>query len=493
MKLRWMSVLSVFGILLWHGLTGSAQAQSTSSNSTPSVEERLSAIEGKLRSLESRIDRVLGKGEQKSSQEESSAELPLPERIESLDQKLRIIERRRELDEESVAAKVKENPIVTANGKDGFGFRSADSNFQLKISGYAQADSRFFVDDSQKLGTSTFVLRRVRPLFEGTVYKYFDFRMMPDFGNGQTVLQDMHLDFNYLPGAKIRFGKFKAPVGLERLQAARDIEFVERGFPTDLVPNRDLGVQLMGDNLAGGIFNYAVGIYNGLPDGASGDVDTNNTKDFGGRVFVHPFRKTNVAGLQGLGVGLSGTKGSQQGALPTLKTSGQSTFFSYGSGVVASGDLHRLSPQAYYYWGPLGLLAEYVQSVQDVKRSTTSGEIKNQAWQVEGTFVLTGEKASYKAVTPKKAFDPTNGSFGALELTGRYGRLNIDNDAFIFKFADPTKSASEANAWLVGLNWYFARNLKFVVNYEQTHFRGGGPTGDRETEKVVLSRFQIGF
>ncbi len=493
MKRRWMSVLSVFGIVLWYGLAWSAQAQSTSSGSTPSVEERLAAIEGKLRSLESRMDQALGKGEQKSSQEESAVELPLPERLDSLDQELRIIERRRELDEESVATKVKENPIVTANGKDGFGFRSADSNFQLKVGGYVQADSRFFSDDSQRLDTSTFVLRRVRPLFEGTVYKYFDFRLMPDFGNGQTVLQDAYLDFNYLPGAKIRFGKFKPPVGLERLQAARDIDFVERGFPTDLVPNRDLGVQLMGDNLAGGIFNYALGIYNGVPDGMIGDVDTNNTKDFDARVFVHPFRKTSIAGLEGLGVGLSGTKGSQQGALPTLKTSGQSTFFSYSPGVVASGDLHRLSPQAYYYWGHLGLLAEYVQSVQEVKRATTSGEIKNQAWQVEGTFVLTGEKASYRAVTPKKAFDPTNRSFGALELTGRYGRLNIDNDAFIFKFADPTNSASEANAWLVGLNWYFARNLKFVVNYEQTHFKGGGPTGDRETEKVVLSRFQIGF
>ncbi|HVN81559.1 MAG TPA: hypothetical protein VMW38_21405, partial [Terriglobia bacterium] len=160
MKRRWMSVLSVIGIVFWYGLTWSAQAQGTSTGSSTSVEERLSAIEGKLQSLERRLDQALGKGEQKkSSQEEPATELPLPERIESLDQKLRIIERRRELDEESVAAKVKENPIVTANGKDGFGFRSADSNFQLKISGYAQADSRFFVDDSQRLGTSTFVLR----------------------------------------------------------------------------------------------------------------------------------------------------------------------------------------------------------------------------------------------------------------------------------------------------------------------------------------------
>ncbi len=365
MHRRWLSVLPVLGFALSSGLMLPAPAQSTSSPSAPSVEERLSTIEGKLRSLESRLE--------------------------------------------------------------------------------------------------------------------------------QAVLQDAHLDFNYLPGAKIRFGKFKAPVGLERLQAARDFLFVERGFPTSLVPNRDVGVQLVGDNLEGGVLNYAVGIFNGAPDGSSGDQDTNNTKDFAGRIFVYPFRKTGIGGLEGLGVWISGTKGSQQGALPTLKTSGQSTFFSYSTGVVASGDLHRLSPQAYYYWGPLGLLGEYVQSVQDVKRGATLGEIKNQAWQVEGTFVLTGEKASYRAVTPKKAFDPHNGSFGALELTGRYGRLNVDNDAFILKFADPTKSASEANAWLVGINWYFARNLKFVSTTSKPISRVEGPQAIGRQRKSCSAACKLAF
>ena len=163
-----------------------------------------------------------------------------------------------------------------------------------------------FLDDSQRLGTSTFVLRRVRPLFEGTVYKYFDFRIMPDFGNGQSVLQDAYMDFNYLPGAKIRFGKSKAPVGLERLQAARDVLFVERGFPTSLVPNRDLGVQLMGENLGGGTLNYAVGVLNGVPDGSSGDLDTNNTKDFAGSDSCLSFpegrnRRTGGTGCRDIG------------------------------------------------------------------------------------------------------------------------------------------------------------------------------------------------
>ena len=160
--------------------------------------------------------------------------------------------------------------------------------------------------------------------------------------------------------------------------------------------------------------------------------------------------------------------------------------------MVASGELHRLSPQAYYYWGPLGLLGEYVQSVQDVKHGTTLGEIRINAWQVEGTFVLTGEKASYRALLQER-FSIRGGSFGALELTGRYGRLNVDNDAFILKFANPNTSASRDRTWTAGVNWYFNRNLKLQLNYEQSAFKGGNTTGNRQTEKVILTNFQIYF
>jgi phosphate-selective porin OprO/OprP len=194
-----------------------------------------------------------------------------------------------------------------------------------------------------------------------------------------------------------------------------------------------------------------------------------------------------------LGVGFAGTAGSQQGLLSALRTPAQTIFFNYTAGTLAAGSRNVISPQAYYYWGPFGLLGEYVQSVQDVKKGTTLGEIDNQAWQVAASYVLTGEKASFKSVTPRRQFSPANGSFGAVELTGRYTQLNVDNDAFILKFADSTTSARQARTWTAGVNWYFSKNLKFEVNYEQSHFRGGSAIGDRSTEKLILSRFQIYF
>src|SRR5579859_4297084 len=145
------------------------------------------------------------------------------QRIDQLDQEIKILKRQRELDQEQAdqaAQKVKQTPIVVA-GTDGFALKSADDNFVLRIGGYAQADGRFFLGDKGHTETDTFLMRRVRPTLEGTVFQDFDFRFMPDFGNGASsanILQDAWVEWHYWPWLKIRGGKFKVPLGLEWLQ-----------------------------------------------------------------------------------------------------------------------------------------------------------------------------------------------------------------------------------------------------------------------------------
>jgi phosphate-selective porin OprO/OprP len=246
-----------------------------------------------------------------------------------------------------------------------------------------------------------------------------------------------------------------------------------------------------------GVLSYTAGIFNGVPDGASADVDINDDKDFAGRIFLLPFKRNSLTFLQGLGIGVAGTFGNQQGTstapnLPAYKTTGQQTFFSYRSDVIAHENHSRISPQTFYYWGPFGLLGEYVLSSQEVKRESTSRELEHEAWQIAISYVLTGEMASYRGVRPKRPFDPRAGTWGAFEVAARHSHLNLDDSTFP-TFADPAKASKEAREWALGLNWYLNRNFKFQVNYAQTHFKGGSATGDREQEKVLLTRFQISY
>jgi phosphate-selective porin OprO/OprP len=423
------------------------------------------------------------------------------DKVQELEQKVRVLERKDEIRQEEAADKAKTATTATS-GKDGFSIKSADGAFLLKLRGYVQFDGRFFSKDEQKPGIDTFTLRRVRPIFEGTIYKIFDFRIMPDFGQGTTVLFDAYAEARFSPLFKVRAGKFKPPIGLERLQSATDILFVERALPTNLVPNRDLGIQVAGD-VNGGVVSYAVGVFNGTVDlGNQADADTNNSKDTEGRIFFQPFAAAGGP-LKNLGFGVAASTGIHEGTaaapgLPSYRTPAQQTFFSYRSdgtaaGTVVSDGRHtRFSPQGYFYSGPFGLLAEYVQSKQEVTRGGAAADLQHTSWQAAASWVIAGGEASYRGVNPKQVFDPASHTWGAFEIAARYSKLDLDDKTFPL-FANPASSPRSAAAWAVGLNWYLNKNVRVMLDYERTRFDGGAAGGDREDENILFSRFQIAF
>src|SRR6185369_655331 len=175
--------------------------------------------------------------------------------------------------------------------------------------------------------------------------------------------------------------------------------------PTDLVANRDLGFELHGD-LFKGVASYAAGIFNGAGDARNSSLSAyQDNKAFEGRLFFQPFKTTSLIALQNFGFGVGGSYQHDQGtntlSLPSnngYATVGQQLFFAYNPtnrSVVADGEHWRLSPQGYYYYGPFGLLGEYVISDQRVTSvlgaTRTTRRLANTAWQVSGSWILTGE------------------------------------------------------------------------------------------------------
>ncbi len=431
-----------------------------------------------------------------AAQAQTKAEFDaLKQQLQALQQKTDLLEKRLAKSERSVVAPrsdktIQESyaPIVQAD-EHGFAIKSFDERFSLRVGGYIQADGRFFLErDHRDDFTDTFLLRRVRPILEGTVYKDFHFFIMPDFGEGKVVLQDAFIEYTHFAGAQLRVGKFREPVGLEMLQSAKDLLFVERGLPTNLVPIRDVGAQLSGI-FFNGLLSYQIGIFNGTRDGASSDIDNNDDKDVAARLWLQPFGSTKIAALQGLGFGVAGTYGEENGLLPTYKTPAQETFFSYNSSAVADGDRYRIVPQLYYSWGPFGVLGEYALSNQELSNANQSARIENYAWQLAGSWVITGEPASYKGVKPHRNFG--EGGLGAFEVAARYGELHVDEKAFSLGFSDPALSARSEKSFGVGLNWYLNDNVKAVLDWEHTVFDGGAPIGNRHDEDVFLTRVQL--
>lgn len=237
---------------------------------------------------------------------------------------------------------------------------------------------------------------------------------------------------------------------------------------------------------------------NGVTDGGSADSDNNDGKDIIARLFAHPFVDTTVEPLQGLGLGVAATWGRETGTPSNYKTSGQQTFFSWTNGTSLEDDRFRISPQAYWYWGPFGLFGEYVFTSTNVRRNAGGGRVfaspDADSWQLAASYVLTGENASYRGVTPREGFSPSKGTWGAFEIAARYDQLSIGEEAFQKGFANPNTSAQEAQGATLGVNWYMNRFLKFVVNYEHSWFEGGAPNGgDRDAEDLVSTRFQLNY
>jgi phosphate-selective porin OprO/OprP len=399
---------------------------------------------------------------------------------------------------------------VLSAGANGFSFRSADTNFVLKVRGYIQADARFYPDDHASTAPNdTFLLRRVRPIFEGTVWDKFDYRLMLDFGSNVSLssandpfVQDAYVNWRLFPEFQIQAGKFKEPVSLERLQSGSNLLFVERAYTSQLAPNRDVGFMLQGD-LFDARLNYAIGAFNGTADGGSADFETaDDEKDIAARIFANPFKDSKVDALRGLGFGVSGTIGNQEGALRSYVSAGQQTIFSYNPAnvgtntvtVVADGEHWRIAPQGYYYIGPFGLFGEYVISEQKIRKNnpTQFGRFQNRAWTVSASYFLTGEENSFKAVTPKRPFNLSEGGWGALEIAARVQQLDVD-DAIFPLFANPNTSVSKATTWGGGVNWYLNKNFKLNFDYEKTDFKGGTSPLLAKGEQVVLTRAQISF
>lgn len=428
--------------------------------------------------------------------------------VETLDQRLGIIERLQENAADAEAERAKTVVTATAGGRDGFTLRSADAAWQLKVWGLVQEDARIFVRDRWSPAASTVLLRRVRPGLDVTLDRAWRGRILPDFGGGNTVLYEAYLEWRPRPELGVQAGKFKPPLGFEQFQSDAVLPFSERGFVSALLPTRDIGVQLSGD-AAEALVSYAAGIYNGAPDGGVGEADGDDKKDGAGRVFVQPFRPFALPWLDNFGLGVGGTYGIRKGSaasagLPAYKTPGQQTWFTY-SGTptgTAKGTLTRVAPQAAWFVDRFGLVAEAAredQQILDAKAKGTRLTVRTTAWQTEGTVVLTGEHPGFRGTRPRHALGA--GGAGAVEVTGRVHELKVGRRAFSdvagVKGSAPASAAATpriAHGWSAGVNWYPTGNVKLAADYEHTRFTGGAAGGgNREPEQLILLRVQLTY
>jgi phosphate-selective porin OprO/OprP len=481
--------------------------------------------------------------------------------LQDLDQRVRVLDRLREIDDENAKAAAAKAPKISA-GEGGFGISSADGAYSIKLRGFVQGQGVSFLSNATPVtkttvtpnttangpSVSAYSIKRLQADIGGSLGKQFDYRYHINYSAGTADLLDVNLDWKILPEFNVRLGKFKPPTGLERLLTPARAPFIEGSFVTALQPNRDIGFQFFG-SVSEGLVDYQAGLFNGARDGQNNTGDNNIDKDVYARVFAQPFLKSDLDFLSGFGVGVSGSVGhhgqynvaevkanvttstsatnntpaaggapltavttvaSVSNGISTYST-GRQTVFSYASQDTSEGRVARISPQAYYYYGPFGLIAEYTSTKQNIRRATFNKDLTNTAWALTASYFITGEKNDYKKIKVKKNNTfPTLDGIGGIELLGRIHALNIDDHAFdslttnrTVRYADPSKQVTEALGYGAAIKWYLNSNVVLFAGYEYTQFTGGAGTTaaaavnpvvkDREAEKVLSGSFNVSF
>jgi len=418
--------------------------------------------------------------------------------------------------------KEQEKKIPRVNFKKGFSLETPDQEFKLRLTGRFQSDFKFFERDHPS--NNSFYIRRGRLAMGGTMYRYYDFFVESEFGMGSARLNDGFLNINYTPKLQLRIGQFKESFSLEELISDNWTDMIERSIANNIPPSRDIGAMIHGD-LYSGALNYALSVYNGRSINQS--TDTDDDKDVAGRIIFAPFQLlglNDIKLLKDLRLGAAFTYGYQDSNVTDwwkqgkFKSEAMTTFFALRdtttsgkeSYVSQSGKRIRLGAELGYQYDSFSLKGELMKMDLDdlilnsynttLKRvvSSDARDFDVTGGYISASYFLTGEKEPFKSgvydtITPKKKFDPFKGTWGAWQVTFRYGFLSVDRDLFKYGYADAKKYTDKAESYTAGVNWYLNEMVRVMVNYIHTSFDDEILVDDKkiDNEDVFITRFQL--
>jgi phosphate-selective porin OprO/OprP len=430
--------------------------------------------------------------------------------------------------------------LVTDEGRH-LRFVGSNGNFIFRIGGYMFADYHYYfqpmssyllndyVKQDPQFATvplqkdfNGFAARKAHLSFGGTFDKTWgmDIALESDKSDAVSVgFSHLYVFMRAAPWLEITAGKFTNILTLEGLQPSSGLPFMEGSMVLNLVPNKDIGILFSGN--VNHTLDYGFEIANGDQDNESSSVSPQkaeqNGKALTARVFLTPFEKSGNEDLEGLGFGIAGSYDNETNAhtisgsdinppqdvpWPSgFSTSMGGNEFAFDGGVgFADGNFYHWDPQFYWFAGPFGLQGEYVQSIETVVAGAglQPVQLTNTAWHLEGYFDL-GGKAGFEQPIIDKPFNLSKGDWGDLEIVARFQQLQADVKAFAVGFPyDPAGSslatgAQQANAYGLGVNWWFNNNFKLMLDFERTDFSGGNAVDAAgkttiPSEQVIFSR-----
>jgi phosphate-selective porin OprO/OprP len=340
--------------------------------------------------------------------------------------------------------------------------------------------------------------RRARLGVDGKLFGDFDYNILWEFGGAGEEdaghIQELWVQYSGLKPFHLRVGAFPPSIGLEDQASTNGAPFLERPAIADIsrgVAGGDFreGVELWanGDRWYAGaaMTSRVVGVVNSQVTGVTQPFD--NPLGYIGRVAFLPVRTDDAI----LHLGLHGTyvpkpadtggpdtppTGIRYGVTfqerPELRVDGARLI---STGSINADNVWERGLEFAGQYRNFYLESEIEQlGVDRLQPAPNQSDPRFGGWYVEGSWIATGERRKYNmntfafdAPTVDHPFNAQFGTWGAVELVGRYSvaDLNYREGA---PGTVPTVSAvrgGEQRIVVGGINWYFNSAVRLMVDY----------------------------
>jgi phosphate-selective porin OprO/OprP len=372
---------------------------------------------------------------------------------------------------------------LKATYKDGFGLRSTDDQFQLRLKFLTQIDGKVFTPTDQEPARSGMYVPRFRTYFEGQLQEGYEYELsLQRSVEGAFDVLDANVNFRPSEEFQIRIGRSLTPYSYTWYDHLEQFYITpERGLvPLNFGLARQAGVIFHGK--LGEKVEYAAGPTFGH---LAGLADQNTTREGVGYVNIRPFvddpdhhvfKNLNIGGSIALGRTPDATE-----PLP-LRTSIQTSendeaaqaastqFLEFNPTTVWEGGRQQGALHVANYAGPFSLEAEvYALSFQarpDEHSPTVWLPILG--YDVTASWFLTGETMTGRGVV--EPLSPLGEGLGAFEVFGRYSDINISDKVFTSGLADDADWTRRVGMTDIGFNWYLNRFVKITFDWQHAMF-----------------------
>ncbi|HZZ77040.1 MAG TPA: hypothetical protein VFE62_00895 [Gemmataceae bacterium] len=388
---------------------------------------------------------------------------------------------------------------------DGLNVTSADKLFSMKINALLQLDYRDFAHTAASFHNANsladgFSLPRIRVFFRGSCSEFADYAVsftsgISPNGPGNTPapvnLLDAYLDINVLGAAnkeylQVRVGRFKTPFLYQFYKIApQDYVLPELSmYSTNFLQNWQEGAMAHGE-LFDKRFEYAAGIFNGIPNGF--EVPQNDREGIAMGIF-RPFLLEEDSLLKRLTIAGSYAVGYQFGqALPSaLGTATGSNgppdnffltpiFLSFKADAIQAGFHELWNIDTIYSYKSLNFYGEVSGGTQTYANKTTPGKqvpVSLSGYSAALTYFFTGEEiAETRArVKPLRPYAWGTGNWGALEGFARFSNLWLGSNVLNNNLLTAGANANMVNATELGFHWYPNEFVRVSFDWQHSMF-----------------------